>query len=120
MRTLVSVQSLPQPIQQKPIVQFAGAASKDGSMKVEVADKEAKEMVRNMTADMPCVTTKGDGPNGKRIEGFLYRYRKGEEVKIVCVCHGSSLSPADFVKHAGGGEVAHPLKHIVVNPSPFL
>jgi hypothetical protein len=75
---------------------------------------------RNMIEDMPCVSTTGDGPNGKKIDGFLYRYRKGEEVKIVCVCHGSFLSPAEFVKHAGGSDVAHPLKHIVVNPTPFL
>lgn len=75
---------------------------------------------RNMLEDMPCVSTTGDGPNGKKIDGFLYRYRKGEQVKIVCVCHGSFLSPAEFVKHAGGSDVAHPLKHIVVNPTPFL
>ncbi|KAK1291328.1 Ninja-family protein AFP3 [Acorus calamus] len=58
------------------------------------------------------------GPNGKKIDGFLYRYKKGEEVRIVCVCHGKFLSPAEFVEHAGGGDVAHPLKHIVVNPTP--
>ncbi|MBA0834659.1 hypothetical protein Goarm_006989 [Gossypium armourianum] len=67
--------------------------------------------------DMPCVFTKGDGPNGKRIEGILYRYGKGEEVRIMCVCHGNFLSPAEFVKHAGGGDVDHPLRHIVVNPN---
>ncbi|KAJ4900878.1 Ninja-family protein AFP3 [Raphanus sativus] len=75
---------------------------------------------RNIIEDMPCVSTTGDGPNGKKIDGFLYRYRKGQEVRIVCVCHGSFLSPAEFIKHAGGSDVAHPLKHIVVNPSPFL
>ncbi|KAI0527237.1 hypothetical protein KFK09_002836 [Dendrobium nobile] len=67
--------------------------------------------------EMPCVSVKGDGPNGRKIDGFLYKYRKGEEVRIVCVCHGSFLTPAEFVKHAGGGNVTHPLKHIVVNPS---
>lgn len=76
----------------------------------------------NFMEDMPCVFTRGDGPNGRRIEGILYKYGKGEEVRIMCVCHGSFLSPAEFVKHAGGGDVAHPLRHIVVNPSsaPFL
>nr|GMD80353.1 ninja-family protein AFP3-like [Ipomoea batatas] len=71
--------------------------------------------------DMPCVFTKGDGPNGKRIDGILYKYGKGEEVRIMCVCHGNFLSPAEFVKHAGGSDVAHPLKHIVINrnSSPF-
>ncbi|XP_010906162.1 ninja-family protein AFP3 isoform X2 [Elaeis guineensis] len=78
----------------------------------------AREMERNMMEEMPCVSTTGDGPNGRRIEGFLYRYRKGEEVRIVCVCHGSFLTPAEFVRHAGGGDVAHPLRHIVVNPTP--
>lgn len=75
---------------------------------------------RNMMGDMPFVSTRGDGPNGKRIEGFLYRYKKGEEVRIVCVCHGSFLSPTEFIKHAGGSNVEHPLKHIVVSASPFL
>ncbi|KAE8683018.1 Ninja-family protein AFP1 [Hibiscus syriacus] len=67
--------------------------------------------------DMPCVFSKGEGPNGKRIDGILYKYAKGEEVRIMCVCHGSFLSPAEFVKHAGGGDVDHPLRHIVINPS---
>ena len=99
----------------------AAAVMENQSEKPTDADKGvAKEIVRNVLEDMPCVSTKGDGPNGKRIEGFLYRYRKGEEVRIVCVCHGSFLTPAEFVKHAGGGDVAHPLKHIVVNPTPFL
>ncbi|XWS23089.1 hypothetical protein CRYUN_Cryun29cG0091600 [Craigia yunnanensis] len=71
----------------------------------------------NPVEDMPCVFTKGEGPNGKRIEGILCKYGKGESVRIMCVCHGSFLSPAEFVKHAGGGDVDHPLRHIVVNPS---
>lgn len=79
-----------------------------------------KEMERRMMEKMPFVSTKGDGPNGRRIEGFLYKYGRGEEVRIVCVCHGSFLTPAEFVKHAGGGDVANPLRHIVVNSSPFV
>ncbi|MED6207327.1 hypothetical protein PIB30_034745 [Stylosanthes scabra] len=83
---------------------------------------KGREIGTNSMEDMPCVFTKGDGPNGRRIEGILYKYGKGEEVRIMCVCHGDFLSPAEFVKHAGGGDVAHPLRHIVVNPSaaPFL
>lgn len=65
---------------------------------------------------MPCVST--TGPNGKTITGFLYRYTK-TEVSIICVCHGSSFSPEEFVKHAGGTDVSHPLRHIVVVPSTF-
>ncbi|KAK4360712.1 hypothetical protein RND71_019664 [Anisodus tanguticus] len=86
----------------------------------EKTGKEAKEMFRSFMLNMPCVSTRGDGPNGKKIEGFLYGYKKGEEVKIVCVCHGSFLSPAEFVKHAGGGDVEHPLRHIVIDPIPLL
>ncbi|GMH27455.1 hypothetical protein Nepgr_029298 [Nepenthes gracilis] len=77
------------------------------------------EKTRNLLSDMPCVSAKGDGPKGKRIQGFLYRYKKGEDVSIVCVCHGSFLTPAEFVKHAGGGDVEHPLRHIVVIPPPL-
>ncbi|KAK7273315.1 hypothetical protein RIF29_14364 [Crotalaria pallida] len=80
-------------------------------------ENKTKNTVRNLLEDMPCVSTKGDGPNGKKVEGFLYRYGKGEEVRIVCVCHGSFLTPAEFVKHAGGSDVTNPLKHIVVSPS---
>ncbi|KAK6128615.1 hypothetical protein DH2020_037643 [Rehmannia glutinosa] len=79
-----------------------------------------EELLKNALLDMPHVSTRGYGPNHGRIEGFLYRYRKGEEVKIVCVCHGLFLSPAEFVKHGGGGDVAQPLKHIVVNPFPLF
>ncbi|ESQ35446.1 hypothetical protein EUTSA_v10008099mg [Eutrema salsugineum] len=67
--------------------------------------------------DMPCVFTKGDGPNGRRVDGILYKYGKGEEVRIMCICHGSFLTPAEFVKHGGGGDVDRPLRHIVVNTS---
>jgi hypothetical protein len=73
-----------------------------------------------MMEDMPMVSSMLEGPSGKRIEGFLYKYKNGEDVRIVCVCHGSFLTPAEFVKHAGGGDVSNPLRHIVVNPSPSV
>ncbi|XVF21338.1 hypothetical protein REPUB_Repub12eG0082200 [Reevesia pubescens] len=68
--------------------------------------------------NMPCVSTTGNGPNGKTINGFLYRYTKSE-VSIICVCHGSSFTPAEFVQHAGGSDVSHPLRHITVIPTAF-
>lgn len=74
--------------------------------------------VMEILRQMPTVTTTGDGPNGRRIEGFLYKYRSGQ-VCIVCVCHGSFLTPAEFVMHAGGKEVANPMKHITVHPISF-
>lgn len=91
------------------------------SKQADIAKNRGKETGRSALEDMPCVFTKGDGPNGRRVDGILYKYGKGEEVRIMCVCHGNFLSPAEFVKHAGGSDVAHPLKHIVVNPntSPF-
>ncbi|KAI5422943.1 ninja-family protein 6 [Lathyrus oleraceus] len=70
-------------------------------------------------SQMPYVSTKGNGPNGKRVNGFLYRYSKCDEVSIVCVCHGSTFSPAEFVQHAGGTDISHPLRHITVNSSVF-
>lgn len=66
-------------------------------------------------SQMPCVSTTGNGPNGKTITGFLYKYTKAE-VSIICVCHGASFSPAGFVEHAGGVDVEFPLKSIRVVP----
>lgn len=74
--------------------------------------------VMEILRQMPSVTTTGDGPNGKRIEGFLYKYRSGQ-VCIVCVCHGSFLTPSEFVMHAGGKEVANPMKNITVFSNSF-
>lgn len=93
----------------KPTNRLRRLSSVDMNMKMEPQGKGKSEM--------PCVFTKGDGPNGKRVDGILYRYGNGEEVRIMCVCHGDFLSPADFVKHAGGPNVEHPLRHIVVNTS---
>lgn len=102
---------------EKPVVNFD---TESELRKSKVAKGGMQTMMKSMLEDMPSVSTRGDGPAGKKVEGFLYRYGKGEDVKIVCVCHGNFLSPAEFVKHGGGSDVEHPLKHIVVNPSPFL
>ncbi|PKA65883.1 Ninja-family protein 3 [Apostasia shenzhenica] len=89
------------------------ATKKMGSSSNSIVINESKIAEKKMLDDMPCVSTKGNGPNGKKIDGLLYKYKKGEEVKIVCVCHGKFLTPAEFIKHAGGVDVDHPLKHIL-------
>ncbi|MED6145036.1 hypothetical protein PIB30_021183 [Stylosanthes scabra] len=71
---------------------------------------DAMEILRQI----PSVSTRGDGPSGKRIEGILYKYNRGQ-VCIVCVCHGRFLSPSEFVMHAGGKPVDNPMKHITVS-----
>ncbi|KAK6133950.1 hypothetical protein DH2020_032308 [Rehmannia glutinosa] len=104
----------------KPREQIGKTATSDKespSKKSDVSRTRGKEIGTNSLEDMPCVFTKGDGPNGRRVDGILYKYGKGEEVRIMCVCHGSFHSPAEFVKHAGGTDVNNPLKHIVVNPN---
>ena len=68
----------------------------------------------SLLPQMPYVSTKGN--NGKTVNGFLYRYNKSE-VSIICACHGSTFSPAEFVQHAGGTDITHPLRHITVIPS---
>ncbi|RLN41390.1 hypothetical protein C2845_PM01G07470 [Panicum miliaceum] len=77
--------------------------------------RSMEDVERAMMQEMPSMFTKGL-PNGNRVEGFLYKYRKGEEIRIVCICHGSFHTPAGFVEHAGGGNVTNPLRHIVVSP----
>ncbi|CAA0828363.1 Ninja-family protein AFP3 [Striga hermonthica] len=88
----------------------------------EAKGATTSQQLKNTMRDMPYVTTKETGPNGRRVEGFLYGYKKGEDVRIMCVCHGIFLTPKEFVEHGGvrGADVEHPLKHIVVNPFPLL
>lgn len=90
-----------------------------GVRREDLVDRKGKGMATAASGlfDMPCVFTKGDGPDGRRVDGILYKYGKGEEVRIMCICHGSFLTPAEFVKHGGGGDVDRPLRHIVVNTS---
>ncbi|CAD6210197.1 unnamed protein product [Miscanthus lutarioriparius] len=76
------------------------------------------DVERRIMQEMPGVFTKGL-PNSNRVEGFLYKYKKGD-VRIVCICHGSFLTPSEFVEHAGAGKVDNPLRHIVVSPTPNL
>ncbi|KAK7304531.1 hypothetical protein VNO77_42412 [Canavalia gladiata] len=86
--------------------------------KVEMGKPPKPVSQTSSLPQMPYVSTKGNGPNGKTVNGFLYRYSKSE-VSIVCVCHGSTFSPAEFVQHAGGTDISHPLRHITVIPSAF-
>lgn len=63
------------------------------------------------------VTTTGVGPNGITISGILSSY-SSSHVRIVCICHGTQMSPAEFVQHAGSIDVSNPERSIVVNPTP--
>ncbi|KAI4343972.1 hypothetical protein L6164_011254 [Bauhinia variegata] len=98
----------------------AGTTSENASKRVKffhpssAAQGDSSENLRQM----PTVSTTGDGPNGKRIEGVLYKYLKGD-VWIVCVCHGHFFTPAGFVKHAGAKNVENPMRRISVHVGNF-
>ncbi|KAK4479139.1 hypothetical protein RD792_014650 [Penstemon davidsonii] len=49
--------------------------------------------------NLPWVSTTSPGPNGKTISGVTYRFSP-TQIRIVCACHGSHLSPEEFVRHA--------------------
>lgn len=49
--------------------------------------------------NLPWVSTTGPGPNGRTISGVTYRFSLNQ-IKIVCACHGSHMSPEEFVRHA--------------------
>ncbi|XP_051115200.1 ninja-family protein 6-like [Andrographis paniculata] len=109
-----------------PVVSITGndfSANSDALPAGEIANNRPNQNGNMIQAvfDMPYVSTRGYGPNCPKIAGILYRYRSRNDLKIVCVCHGMFLSPAEFVKHGGGSEVAaaQPLRHIVVVPFPF-
>eukprot|EP00252_Welwitschia_mirabilis_P026914 TRINITY_DN9013_c0_g1_i1.p1 TRINITY_DN9013_c0_g1~~TRINITY_DN9013_c0_g1_i1.p1 ORF type:complete len:609 (+),score=120.37 TRINITY_DN9013_c0_g1_i1:359-2185(+) len=62
------------------------------------------------------VSTTGVGPNGITVTGILTSYSSSSQVKIICICHGISMSPAEFVQHAGSTDISNPEKNIVVSP----
>ncbi|OEL28827.1 Ninja-family protein 8, partial [Dichanthelium oligosanthes] len=49
--------------------------------------------------DLPWVSTTGTGANGRTISGVTYKFGRNE-VKIVCACHGTHMSPEEFMRHA--------------------
>ena len=49
--------------------------------------------------DLPWVSTTASGPNGRTISGVTYKYNQNE-VRIVCACHGTHMTPEKFVQHA--------------------
>ncbi|XP_016452276.1 uncharacterized protein LOC107776852 [Nicotiana tabacum] len=81
----------------------------------QIPNSEIKNCGISLLSRMPCVSTTGNGPNGKTLRGLLSRYNNRMEISIICVCHGKSFTP-EFVEHAGGVDVSHPLRHITVIP----
>uniref|UniRef100_A0A452ZVH7 Ninja-family protein n=1 Tax=Aegilops tauschii subsp. strangulata TaxID=200361 RepID=A0A452ZVH7_AEGTS len=49
--------------------------------------------------DLPWVSTTGTGPSGRTISGVTYNFGRNE-VKIVCACHGTHMTPEEFTRHA--------------------
>ncbi|KAL3625466.1 hypothetical protein CASFOL_030920 [Castilleja foliolosa] len=49
--------------------------------------------------NLPWVSTTGQGPNGRTISGVTYKYSP-TQIRIVCACHGTHMSPEEFVRHA--------------------
>ncbi|XWS69925.1 hypothetical protein CRYUN_Cryun03dG0005100 [Craigia yunnanensis] len=49
--------------------------------------------------NLPWVSTTGTGPHGRTISGVTYRFSTNQ-IKIVCACHGTHMSPEEFVRHA--------------------
>ncbi|XVF88595.1 hypothetical protein PTKIN_Ptkin19aG0063500 [Pterospermum kingtungense] len=56
--------------------------------------------------NLPWVSTTGSGPHGRTISGVTYRF-SANQIKIVCACHGTHMSPEDFIRHASE-ECANP------------
>ncbi|XP_020217123.1 ninja-family protein mc410 isoform X2 [Cajanus cajan] len=54
--------------------------------------------------NLPWVSTSGSGPNGRTISGVTYKYNTNQ-VRIVCACHGSHMTPEEFVRHANEDQV---------------
>ncbi|KAK1364129.1 hypothetical protein POM88_039690 [Heracleum sosnowskyi] len=72
--------------------------------------QEVNGRVFRKLEDMPHVFTT---ISGRKIKGFLSQYDK-EGISIICACHCYSMTPAEFIKHAGGGNVANPERQIII------
>ncbi|KAI3910855.1 hypothetical protein MKW98_022542 [Papaver atlanticum] len=57
--------------------------------------------------DLPWVSTTGPSPNGRTISGVTYKYDKNQ-MRIVCACHGTHMSPEEFVLHASSSDKPNP------------
>ncbi|MCL7027126.1 hypothetical protein MKW94_003740 [Papaver nudicaule] len=57
--------------------------------------------------DLPWVSTTGPSPDGKTISGVTYKYDKNQ-MRIVCACHGTHMSPEEFVLHASNSDKPNP------------
>ncbi|XP_020571854.1 ninja-family protein AFP3-like [Phalaenopsis equestris] len=90
----------------------------DKSKTPDLHESSSNNGKKTMKPIIPYVTAKGDGLQGKTTGGFLYRYTKVDELRIMCVCHGLSFSPAEFLRHAGNSHTSEPLRHIIVMLSP--
>lgn len=77
----------------------AGTLSYEGSAIRPGVDADLKFGGYGSYPDLPWVSTTGPGPNGRTISGVTYRF-SGNQIKVVCACHGSHLTPEEFVQHA--------------------
>ncbi|KAF3616169.1 ninja-family protein AFP3-like [Capsicum chacoense] len=81
--------------------------------------EETTEIFKNLILRLPFISTRGGIPNKKMIEGFLYGYKTEQQLKIFCICHGSFLTPTEFVMYAGGFDIENPLKHLDLHSVPL-
>ncbi|KAF3616431.1 hypothetical protein FXO37_35074 [Capsicum annuum] len=81
--------------------------------------EETTEILKNLILRLPFISTRGGIPNKKMIEGFLYGYKTEQQLKIVCICHGSFLTPTKFVMYVGGFDIENPLKHLDLHSVPL-
>ncbi|KAL5079745.1 hypothetical protein RYX36_008166 [Vicia faba] len=64
--------------------------------------------------NLPWVSTTNS--NGRTISGVTYRYNT-DKIRIVCACHGSHMTPEDFVRHANDDQ-ANPDGNVVSGTIP--
>ncbi|KAM1238485.1 hypothetical protein ACFX1Q_039178 [Malus domestica] len=117
----ISVQTLHSQRDVTPIASSATATTTKQAVPSQSTPENPSKRVKHSSGSVPqndgdeMVSVRTTGEGGRQIEGILYA-RNGQ-VQILCVCHGIYHSPAEFIKHGGGKEVANPLKHIIVRPS---
>ncbi|KAL6586075.1 hypothetical protein OROMI_002719 [Orobanche minor] len=76
---------------------------KDASDQPRAADSNPCEFPAIRAGIASGLKIGGCGSYGKTISGVTYKYSP-TQIRIVCACHGSHMSPDEFVRHAAAEE----------------
>ncbi|XP_027341415.1 ninja-family protein mc410-like isoform X2 [Abrus precatorius] len=103
-------EAMPSEVRTSEMSKGDGIHSKQHHVAEESSSSQPEDVILGVAADvkfsgggscpnLPWVSTTGSGPNGRTISGVTYK-SSTNQIRIVCACHGSHMTPEEFVRHA--------------------